>query len=406
MRGVSLAVGYIPLVDSAPLIVAQEMGFAAEEGLDLDLKRAPSWSSLRDMLVFGRVDAAHMLAPVPVASALGLGNTGTVLNAISVLSVNGNVIGVSAEMAQRLRDIGHDFRFNDAFAAGHALIKAAPKRLRIAVPFPFSMHAEMLYYWLSTLGFPAPQSIDIRTVPPPLMADAMRAGDVDAFCVGEPWGTFVVEEALGALLLPSSAIWSFAPEKVLAVRSDWAADQPALSGRLIRAAWRAGRWLSDPDNRILAAEMLSREPYLNMPPEMIDRALSGKLTVTPQGLQRTVPGFLRFHREQATFPWDSQAQWIAHQLASRMGLDRHAAMVTAAQVFRGDLYRAALAGLDSSMPAQNSRVEGQASLYQTDSRTETSKDNTRDTAVDFSGSADFHDGNRFFDGQIFDPHKQ
>lgn len=406
MRGVSLAVGYIPLVDSAPLIVAQEMGFAAEEGLDLDLKRAPSWSSLRDMLVFGRVDAAHMLAPVPVASALGLGNTGTVLNAISVLSVNGNVIGVSAEMAQRLRDIGHDFRFNDAFAAGHALIKSAPKRLRIAVPFPFSMHAEMLYYWLSTLGFPAPQSIDIRTVPPPLMADAMRAGDVDAFCVGEPWGTFVVEEALGALLLPSSAIWSFAPEKVLAVRSDWAADQPALSGRLIRAAWRAGRWLSDPDNRILAAEMLSREPYLNMPPEMIDRALSGKLTVTPQGLQRTVPGFLRFHREQATFPWDSQAQWIAHQLASRMGLDRHAAMVTAAQVFRGDLYRAALAGLDSSMPAQNSRVEGQASLYQTDSRTETSKDNTRDTAVGFSGSADFHDGNRFFDGQIFDPHKQ
>ncbi len=409
MRGATLAVGYIPLVDAAPLIVAQEMGFAAEEGLDLDLRRAPSWSSLRDMLAFGRVDAAHMLAPVPVASALGLGNTGTALSAISVLSVNGNVIGVSAEMAQRLREIGHDFGFNDAYAAGHALIKAAPQRLRIAVPFPFSMHAELLYYWLSALGFPAPQSIDIRTVPPPLMADAMRAGDVDAFCVGEPWGTFVVEEALGALLLPSSAIWSFAPEKVLAVRSDWAASEVALSGRLIRAVWRAGRWLSDPNSRVLAAELLSREPYLNMPPEMIDRALSGKLTVTPQGLQRTVPGFLRFHRDQATFPWDSQAQWIAHQLASRMGLDRHAAMATATQVFRGDLYRAALKGLDTGIPTQNCRIEGHGTSHQNDSQILTSPRNndanTPSDSPETAGSPQQNGVNRFFDGKIFDPNK-
>ena len=240
MKGARIPVGFIPLVDAAPLIVAQEMGFAAEEGLDLDLQRAPSWSSLRDMLCFGRVDAAHMLSPLPVASALGLGNVGTGLAAISVLSINGNVIGVSAEMADRLRAQGHDFAFNDAHAAGHALIEAAQGPLRIAVPFPFSMHAELLYYWLNALGYPAPQGIDIRTVPPPLMAEAIRAGDVDAFCVGEPWGSIVVEEALGALLLPTSAIWSFAPEKVLAVREDWAANETELSGRLIRAVWKSG----------------------------------------------------------------------------------------------------------------------------------------------------------------------
>lgn len=147
-----LSVGYIPLVDAAPVIVAQEMGFAAEEGLALDLLPAPSWSALRDMLVFGRVEAAQLLAPVPVAAALGLGGAGAPLSAISVLSVNGQVIGVSTELAARMRDAGHGFGFDDAREAGNALIASAHGRLRIGVPFPFSIHAELLYYWLSALG--------------------------------------------------------------------------------------------------------------------------------------------------------------------------------------------------------------------------------------------------------------
>ena len=125
MKGTVLSVGFIPLVDAAPLIVAQEMGFAAEEGLALDLVRAPSWSSLRDMLVFGRVDAAHMLSPVPVATAMGLGGAGTDLAVLSILSVNGNVVGVSREREARLRNHGHDFAFDDAEAAGRALIACA-----------------------------------------------------------------------------------------------------------------------------------------------------------------------------------------------------------------------------------------------------------------------------------------
>jgi len=384
MRATRIPVGFIPLVDAAPLIVAQEMGFAAEEGLEFELKRAPSWSSLRDMLAVGQVDAAHMLAPVPVAGALGLGNTGGPLSVMSVLSVNGTVIGVSAALAARLRDQGHGFAFNDAHTAGHALIAAAPDRLRIAVPFPFSMHAELLYYWLNALGFPAPQNIDIHTVPPPLMADALRAGAVDAFCVGEPWGSTVVEQGLGALILPGAAIWSFAPEKVLAVRTPWATQDGTLPARLIRAVWRAGKWLATPESRLLAAELLARPPYLNQPPEIIDRALSGLLTVTPQGLQREVPGFLRFHLGDATYPWESQARWIAHQLAMRTGLDRAGALRTAAPVFRGDLYRAALANLCPQVPQGAGRVEG------------------RDTS-NLSSRNHRTPENRFFDGHVFAP---
>ena len=114
MKTVTLPVAYMPLVDAAPLIIAQEMGFAEAEGLALDLIAAPSWSSVRDMLAFGRVDAAHLLSPVPVAMAMGLGGVTTPLSAVSVMSVNGDVIGVGRELEQRLRDIGYDFDFADA----------------------------------------------------------------------------------------------------------------------------------------------------------------------------------------------------------------------------------------------------------------------------------------------------
>ncbi|WP_417262948.1 CmpA/NrtA family ABC transporter substrate-binding protein [Celeribacter sp.] len=388
MRPTTLSVGYIPLIDAAPLIVAQEMGFAAEEGLSLDLKPAPSWSSVRDMLAFGRVDAAHMLSPVPVATALGLGGSGVQFAALSVLSMNGNVIGVSNDLAARLRDVGHGFGFDDAEKAGRDLIKAANGRLRIGVPFPFSMHAELLYYWLSALGLPAPQSVDIRTVPPPLMGAAIEAGEIDAFCVGEPWGSQAVEHGGGELLLPGCAIWSAAPEKVLAVRSDWAEQEQVLMGRLIRAVWRAGRWLGAPDSPMLASELLSRPEYLDLPSEMLERALTGNLVISAQGDVRRVAGFVDFYQGAASFPWRSQAEWIGTQLAARMGLDREAAQRAAHGVFRSDLYRQALETTSADLPGASSKQEGGLSVP---------------TAVASKVGQLILEKNQFFDGRVFDP---
>jgi len=388
MKAATLSVGFIPLVDAAPLIIAQEMGFAAEEGIALELRRAPSWSSLRDMLSYGHVDAAHMLAPVPVAAALGIGGAGVALSAVSVLSVNGNVIGVSRDLSDRLRDVGHDFAFDDARAAGEALIAATPGRLRIGVPFPFSMHAELVYYWLSALGLPAPQSVDIRTVPPPLMAEAMDAGEIDAFCVGEPWGSKAVETGVGELLLPGSAIWAFAPEKVLAVRDAWATAEPALVARLIRAVWRAGRWLADPASRMLTAELLSRGAYLDLAPEIIDRALTGRLVISSRGEMREVPRFVEFHAGAATFPWRSQAEWIGLQMAARLGLDRAGAARAAQAVFRADLHREALAGTPADLPGASSKVEGGLAL---------------DTPVASEAGRLILARDAFFDGRVFDP---
>lgn len=380
--------GYVPLTDAAPLIAAQEMGFAAEERLTLDLHRAPSWSSLRDMLAFGQVDAAQMLAPVPVAAAMGLGGASAQFSVLSVLSINGTVIGVSSRLARKMAAAGYSFSFGDAVAAGRALAAASGGELRIGVPFPFSMHAELLAYWLEGLGLSTSQDIIIRTVPPPLMADALRRGSIDAFCVGEPWGSIAVEQGEGALLLPGRAIWSCAPEKVLAVRSDWAETEPSLSGRLIRALWRAGRWLADPSCRGLAAEILSARHYLDLPAEIIERGLLGKFTVTAQGLQREAPGFVGFHDGSAGFPWRSQAQWIALRLAKRNGLDPQTALKKAAPVFRSDLYRTALSGTGAELPAASSKLEG-----------------ALDAGTLAAGESDPAAllENRFFDGRVFDP---
>lgn len=378
----------MPLVDAAPLIVAAQMGFDREEGITLDLVRAPSWSTLRDMLAFGRVQAAQMLAPVPVAMALGIGGIASPISALMVLSVNGNVIGVSTDLATRLADAGHDFAFDDAAKAGQALVAAAGSPLRIGVPFPFSMHAELLFYWLSASGLPAPQNIEIRTVPPPLMADAMAAGEIDAFCVGEPWGSKTVELGLGALLLPGQAIWSFAPEKVLAARTDWTQQEPDLTARLMRAVWKSGRWLGSGGLRTTASEMLARPEFLDIPPHIIDRTLTGRLVIRPTGDSRRCPGFVEFHEGAATFPWKSQAAWIADRIAARLGLDRVQAMEQAQGVFRSDLYRANLADVGAVLPTASSKLEGAT---------------TEMTAVASSAGRLILARNRFFDGQIFDP---
>lgn len=383
-----LNIGFIPLVDAAPLIAAAEMGFAEQEGLVLNLARSPSWSTLRDKLCFGHLDAAHMLAPVPVAGALGLGGVNAPLEALSVLSVNGNVIGVSRQIGAKMREAGHDFAFDDARSAGQALIGAIEGTLRIGVPFPFSMHAELVYYWLTALGLQMPQSVSVHTVPPPMMADALKAGEIDAFCVGEPWGSSSVEVGVADLLLPCSAIWAFAPEKVLAARAGWAEDNAELAHRLIRALWRAARWLSEPSSRGLTTELLSRAPYLDLAPEIVECALLRRFTISARGDVRHTPGFVDFFTGAAGFPWRSQAEWIGRQLASRMGLDRDAAAMAAQATFRSDIYRAALAQVAHDLPSASAKVEGSVA---------------EPLAVGSVGGRLILPRDAFFDGRIFEP---
>lgn len=381
-----LRIAHLRLVDAAPLAVARDLGLAEAEGLSLELAPAPSWSALRDMLASEAVEAAQMLSPMPVAMAMDLGGVPGSVEALQVLSVNGDVVGVSPALAERMGPVP----FGNARAAGVALMRAAAvASVRIGVPFPFSMHAELVHYWLERCGPPGDDAIHIRTVPPSLMHEALEAGEIDAFAVGEPWGSDAVERGTGRLILPGRAIWACAPEKVLAARTGWADAHPALAGGLVRALYRAARWLADPQNLPLAAEMLSRPGALGLPADLIERALGGRfVTGTPGAGAAHVPGFVAFHDGAAAFPWRSQGAWIAHRLALRHGLDQGPAQAAGRRVFRSDLYRRFAGGLAVDLPGASSKAEGALA---------------RPTAVASRRGTLTLPEDAFFDGTIFEP---
>lgn len=381
-----ISCGFLPLVDSAPLIVAHEMGFAEANSITLKLVKHPSWSAMRDMLSLGQLDAAQMLSPTPIASALNLGNAPTKLDVLMVLSVNGNNIGVTSKVATKMRENGWSGAFLTPHETGKHLLQSTENWLRVGVPFPFSMQLELLHRWLGVFGL-SEADFDVKIVPPPQMPNAIKRGEIDAFCVGEPWGSLAVENGVAELILPGSAIWNFAPEKVLAAQNEWVENRPEDVRNLTRATYFAARWLDDPSNRMMAATMLARPHYLNLPEHIIDRALSRQITPSQSSIPVKITNFQKFHSAAANFPWRSQAAWIARRLADRYRLDHDHARTTARACFRTDLYRQNLSGLGIDMPAASEKLEGSL---------------TAPTTVASTGGEMILGPDAFFDGEIFD----
>jgi NitT/TauT family transport system ATP-binding protein len=166
---------------------------------------------------------------------------------------------------------------------------------------------------------------------------------------------------MARLILPGAAIWQFAPEKVLAVRHDWAEDNPDTAHALMRAVWRASRWIAEAGNIGTLTEILGRPSCLDLPPEILERPLRGRMVISPAGDERAVPGAIEFFRGAATFPWRSQALWIAGSMARRTGSDPAPLRHAARSCFRPDLYRAALGPAGADLPGASEKVEGSLS---------------------------------------------
>ena len=346
-------VGYVPLVDAAPVLIAREMGFDRDEGLDLVALPQPSWAALRDLLMLGHLDAAHMLAPLPVALRLGLGGPEAAIDVLAVLSLNGSTIGAGAPAAERMRSEGWPGFGASAQQTAAALARSGPDGAppRIGVPFPISTHSLLLAYLHERCGLAPPTLV---SVPPPRMVEALESSAVDAFSVGEPWGSAAVEAGAGQIVLAGRDVWQAAPEKVLAVREG---NDAGLSHALIRTAARAGRWLAEPGNLGLAGEILSAQ-VPGLPSEVIDRALAGHIVPKLGAAAVEVSGFLRFGGQAMHFPWRSQGAWIGDRLARAHGGDPAAWAHTGGAVFRSDLHRAALAGTGIDLPSASAKVEG------------------------------------------------
>jgi hypothetical protein len=272
------------------------------------------------------------------------------------------------------------------FAAAIGLHSRKPV---IGVVHRFSSHALMLRYWLGFAGIDPDRDVILRVLSPSLMVEAMRAGEIDGFIAGEPWGSVAIAQGLAELVTLGPRIWQRGVEKVLAFRADWLAANPDTVDRLIVALSRAAAWCDDPVNHGTLAELLARDAYLGLPPERILPAIGGHMAPRAGEGEVDAPEAMIFHREAAGFPWRSQALWIYSQFV-RWGFVEASAdnEWIAADVFRSDIYRRALAGTGEPMPGASMKVEGSIGVP---------------LPVGSSRGALTLGPDRFFDGAIFDP---
>jgi NitT/TauT family transport system ATP-binding protein len=328
-----LQLGYVPLCDAAPLIVAHELGFARTEGLELDLTAEPSWATLRDRLALGHLDGAHMLAPLALASRLALSGPPSDLIVPLQLSVNGNAITLGSSLwaamapeTEALADIAQ------AFARVADARRRAGRPLTLGTVHPFSCHTYQLRLFAEAGGLD-PSAFRTVVVPPQHSVEILARGLVDGFCAGAPWNDVAVAAGHGRIAVFGSALAPDAPEKVLAVSGRL--DSATLP--LVRAVARAGRWCADPANRTELIHRLARRSYLDLDSTLVGRAFGGE---TPDAGEGAAPS-LRFD-DTIQEPRTEDARWLLAQMGAAGQVPQtgdEEAAITA--VYRPDLYRAA-----------------------------------------------------------------
>ncbi|MGQ0530364.1 MAG: CmpA/NrtA family ABC transporter substrate-binding protein [Panacagrimonas sp.] len=313
-----LRLGMLPLADAAPFLVARDLGFFEGQGLDVSLSLESSWAGIRDKLAVGQIDAAQLLAPMPLAANIGADHLGVPMETALTLSRNGNSITVSRSLFEQMQAPAPE-----PVAAGAALrrvieqdrLHGRPRRV-FAHVFPFSTHHYLLRDWLSANGIDPDRDVSLIVIPPPLVLQHLREGRIDGYCVGAPWGMAAEAEGIGQRLLATHMIRPGCAEKVLGVTRSWATLHPAAHLSLVAALIEAGRWLEQPGHRAEAAQMLIDARLITAPAETLRAALSD------DGADPLGSHFI-FGAGQMLSPHHDDAHWFLAQM-QRWGQTRDA----------------------------------------------------------------------------------
>lgn len=390
-----LRLGIIPLTDCAPLVAARELGYFAEQGLDVRLSREASWANIRDKVQLGALDGAQMLGPMPLAGTLGVAGPRKPMVTAFNLNLNGNAITVSRRLYERMCEVDPQSMARRPVTAqplkqiieADRLAGAPP--LTFAMVFPVSNHNYQLRYWLASAGIDPDRDVRIIVIPPQFVAGNLECGRIDGFCVGEPWNSVAVAQGIGHSLITSYEIWNNGPEKVFAVTEDWAECHPVTHRAVLLALLRACRWLDEPENRLRAAELLSRPEYVGAPASVIGPALAGRFRDSAGGQARYIPDFMVFYRYGANFPWRSHGLWFGLQMMRWGQIEDFSTLEAAVQrTYRPDIYREVAEADGLSVPDQDWKTEG---MHAGEWLLQGARASIR-MATD-----------RFFDGRAFDP---
>lgn len=349
----ALRLGFIPLTDCASLVVAFEKGLFKKYGLEVSLSKEASWANIRDKVALGELDGAHMLAGMPIASTLGVGALPKEMVTAFSMDLNGNAVTLSNALRERgAKDLVSLKRVIDED-------KKKGKIYTFAMVFPVSTHNYYLRYWLASGGIDPDNDIRLIVIPPPQMVANLRAGNVDGYCVGEPWNERAVHDGVGWTVVTDYEIWKNNPEKVFGVTKEWAEKHPRTHRALVRAMIEANQWMDDPANRMQVVKWISQRQYVNAPEEVVAKSMTGTYDYGNGRIEK-LPDFNVFYRHNATYPWRSHAVWFMTQMV-RWGqmkpMTNDAYRAAAERIYLADTYREAADELGVPVPKEEYKKE-------------------------------------------------
>ncbi|MBF0093555.1 MAG: ABC transporter substrate-binding protein [Alphaproteobacteria bacterium] len=312
-------IGFIPLVDCALIAVACELGLAERRGVRLVPSREPSWTAIRDKIAFGLLDAAQMLAPMPIAMTLGLGGLRVPMVAPMTLGLGGNAVTVSSALYDEMCAADPEAMAGPRILSARAVAQVARARraarrprLRFASVFPFSTHLYELRLWLAGGGVDPDGDVNIVVIPPPRMVENMASGLVDGFCVGEPWNQLAVSEGLGRIVAVKADIAPDAPEKVLGLRRDWSEDNRQTVHTLVQVLAEAAEWSDGHPSEL--AELLARDEWVGASPSLLLACLEGRPLLVKGEAGADLPTYQTFRDGPVNAPRDTHVAWLIERM--------------------------------------------------------------------------------------------
>lgn len=342
-------IGFIPLTDCASVVMASVLGFDKKYGIKITPSKETSWANVRDKLINGELDAAHVLYGLVYGVHLGVSGPKKDMAMLMTLSNNGQAITLSKKLADKGAVDG---------ASLAKLMKTDKREYTFAQTFPTGTHAMWLYYWLAAHGIDPMKDAKIITVPPPQMVANMRVGNMDGYCVGEPWNHRAIMDGIGITSVTTQDIWKDHPEKMLGTTAEWVKKYPNAARAMTAAVLDAGRWIdANLQNKMKMAETVAGKSYVNTSVDAINQRILGRYQ---NGLGKTWddPNYMKFYNDGAVnFPYLSDGMWFLTQ-QKRWGLLKNDVdyLAVAKQINQIDLYKDAAAMAKVNVPKDAMRT--------------------------------------------------
>jgi nitrate/nitrite transport system substrate-binding protein len=355
--------GYIPLTDAAPLIIAKEKGLFEKYGMkDVEVLKQTSWPVTRDNLETGSagggIDGAHILSPMPYFMSMGMTKTKqpVPMYILARLNTNGQAISIAntyKDAKIQLKGAG----FKDALAKAKS---SGKNDLKVAITFPGGTHDLWMRYWLAANGVDPNKDVSLVPVPPPQMVSNMKTGSMEAFCVGEPWNGRLVNQQLGYTALVTGELWKDHPEKALAMRADWVDKNPKATKALLMAVQEAQQWCDKPENQEEMCKIVAGPKWFDVPVADILGRIQGKIDYGDGRTETAYPNSMKFWANNTSYPYQSHDLWFLTENMrwGNIPTDFVKAKELIKQVNREDLWKAAATALKvdaAQIPTSTSR---------------------------------------------------